>query len=108
PSAGWRGVAVIPGRLVMKSAALVAEATDLERLQGAWVSTAGKRHALLLIAGSHFLIRFKEGDLFVGSVQVDESCYPKHMDMRIEEGSARYVGKTALRSEEHTSELQSR
>src|SRR5687768_3234077 len=80
----------------MRTAALVAEATDLERLQGAWVCCDGKRDALLLIAGSHFLLRFKTNELYVGTLTVDEACYPKHMDMTIEQGSSKHAGKTAL------------
>jgi uncharacterized protein (TIGR03067 family) len=68
---------------------------DRERLQGSWVFVSGKREAHLLIAGDHFTMRFKSGDIYVGTLEVDPTHKPRAMDLHIEEGPERYRGKTA-------------
>src|SRR5262245_25967926 len=65
---------------------------DLEALQGVWVSVAGRRAGLLLVSGSHFTVRFTEGDIYIGAFTLDPDARPKTMDMRIEDGPARHKG----------------
>jgi uncharacterized protein (TIGR03067 family) len=70
--------------------------TDLERLQGAWLSVDGRRTAELLIAGRHFALRFLDGDLYMGTFDLSPHRSPKAMDMRIAAGPARHQGKLAF------------
>ena len=69
---------------------------DLAALQGAWFSVSGKREAELLISGHHFAFRFADGDIYMGAFDLDPTTSPKLMLMRIDEGPARYKGKTAM------------
>jgi uncharacterized protein (TIGR03067 family) len=68
---------------------------DLEELQGAWVTVSGKREAQLLIAGCLFAVRFKDGELYLGGFDLDPAARPRRMAMHIDEGPARYKGKSA-------------
>jgi len=68
---------------------------DLEALQGAWVSASAGGEVELLVAGAHFTVRFKGGEVYVGSFGLDPASRPRRMDMRIEEGPARHKGQTA-------------
>jgi uncharacterized protein (TIGR03067 family) len=69
---------------------------DRERIQGVWGFVAGKREAQLLISGDHFTMRFRNGDIYVGTFTVDPMQRPKAMDLQIREGPEQYRGKTAL------------
>jgi uncharacterized protein (TIGR03067 family) len=69
---------------------------DKESLQGTWEFVAGIREAQLLIAGDHFTVRFKTGEIYVGTYHLDPSRKPKAMDLAISEGPERHRGKTAL------------
>src|SRR5437660_10687372 len=69
---------------------------DRDKLQGTWSFLSGKREADLLVAGDHFTIRFKNGDIYVGTFHLDPTRHPRAMDMVIHEGPARFKGKTAL------------
>jgi uncharacterized protein (TIGR03067 family) len=69
---------------------------DRDKLQGAWLFVSGRREAQLLVAGDHFTIRFKNGDIYVGTFQLDPTRHPRAMDMQIHEGPDRFKGKTAL------------
>jgi uncharacterized protein (TIGR03067 family) len=69
---------------------------DKESLQGTWEFVAGIREAQLLIAGDHFTVRFKTGEIYVGTYHLDPSRKPKAMDLTITEGPERHRGKTSL------------
>ena len=56
--------------------------SDLEAIQGVWVSVAGPREARLLIAGRRFAFEFVGGDLYMGTFDLS----PGQMDLHIEEG----------------------
>jgi uncharacterized protein (TIGR03067 family) len=71
-------------------------ALDCERLQGAWLSTAGARQAALLISGSHFTLHFADGDIYMGRFELDTRSRPRAMVSLIDEGPARFKGQTAL------------
>lgn len=73
-----------------------AAARDKGRLQGAWDSIRGPRGAQLLIAGDHFTVKFKNGDIYLGTFRLDPTARPKAIDMTIEEGPERHRGKTSL------------
>ncbi len=69
---------------------------DLLKLQGAWVSVAGRRPAEMLIAGRHFTVRFLDGELYMGTLDLggtDER--PRTMILWVEEGP-RHKGKSVL------------
>jgi uncharacterized protein (TIGR03067 family) len=67
--------------------------TDLERLQGAWASVAGRRDAEFIVSGYLFAVRFKDGDTYLGTFRLDSQQQPRAMDMRIDEGPAHHRGK---------------
>ncbi len=66
--------------------------TDLDQLQGTWLSVAGPCEARLLIAGRRFTFEFVGGELYMGTIQLADG----HMDMFIEEGPPDYKGQDAL------------
>jgi uncharacterized protein (TIGR03067 family) len=70
--------------------------TDLDHLQGAWVTVAGQRPAKLLIAGDRFTFEFLESDIYMGTIFLDSEAEPKQMDMLIEQGPAKVKGLIAL------------
>ena len=69
---------------------------DRERLQGTWNFVSGIREAQMLIAGDHFTVKFKNGDIYFGAYSLDPTAKPKMMDMTIHEGPAKHQGKTSL------------
>ncbi len=69
--------------------------TDLERLQGAWLSTGGRRQAEFIVSGYLFAVRFTDGDIYLGTFRLDPQQQPRTMDMRIDEGPAQHRGKIA-------------
>ncbi len=77
------------------SPALV-ETLDHGRLQGTWDFFAGPREAQLIIAGNHFTIRFRSGDVYLGTFTLGTTDRPKTMDMLIAEGPERHKGQQAL------------
>lgn len=62
--------------------------TDLQLIQGVWVTVAGSREARLLIAGHRFTFEFVSGDLYMGTFDL---AYGR-MDMHIEAGPAEHIG----------------
>jgi uncharacterized protein (TIGR03067 family) len=69
--------------------------TDLEQLQGVWVSASGRRAAELVISGYLYAFRFTDGDTYLGTFRLGPDDRPRTMDMRIDEGPARHRGKIA-------------
>ena len=70
--------------------------TDLQRLQGTWVSVEGRREAELLVAGRLFTFRYKGGEVYMGAFWLDPGRSPRAMDMRIDEGPGKHRGRVAL------------
>jgi uncharacterized protein (TIGR03067 family) len=68
---------------------------ELAQLQGAWCSIAGRRQAELLIAGNLFTVKFHDGALYMGSLDIDLDETPHAMDMRIDEGPIKHKGRFA-------------
>jgi hypothetical protein len=66
--------------------------SDLESIQGVWMSVAGPREARLLIAGKRFTFEFIGGDLYMGTFKLAQG----QMDMLIEEGPREYAGHNSL------------
>ena len=71
-----------------------AAAKDRERLQGVWNFITGRRKVQLYITGDHFTAKFSNGEVYVGTFEVDPTKKPKAMDMTVAEGPERYKGLT--------------
>ena len=69
---------------------------DRDRMQGVWQYVSGRREAQLLISGEHFTMRFRNGDIYVGTYSLDALAHPREMDLHIQEGPEAFRGKTAL------------
>jgi uncharacterized protein (TIGR03067 family) len=65
----------------------------LQELQGAWLSIAGRRKGNFLITGNRFTFEFQSGEIYKGTLSVDATPDPRHMDMQIEEGPEKHKGK---------------
>jgi uncharacterized protein (TIGR03067 family) len=74
----------------------IAAEKDQLLLQGTWNFVSGIREAQLRIAGEHFTVKFKNGDLYLGTYTLDPTTSPKMMDMTITEGPEKHKGKTSL------------
>jgi uncharacterized protein (TIGR03067 family) len=72
-----------------------AAAKDRERLQGVWNFVTGRRKVQLFVNGGHFTARFNNGDVYVGTFDLDPTKKPRAMDMTVVEGPDRYRGLTA-------------
>jgi uncharacterized protein (TIGR03067 family) len=64
-------------------------------LQGAWFCASGRREAELLVCGSRFAVRLYNGDIYMGTFDLNPVGRPCTMVMHIEEGPDRYKGQTA-------------
>jgi hypothetical protein len=62
--------------------------TDLESIQGVWVSITGLREVRLLVSGHRFTFEFVGGDLYMGTFDLTHG----RMDMHIEAGPAEHIG----------------
>jgi uncharacterized protein (TIGR03067 family) len=69
---------------------------DRERLQGSWRFVAGRREAQLVVEGDRFTMRFRNGDVYRGAVELHPTHRPRSMDLHIEEGPEAFQGRTAL------------
>jgi uncharacterized protein (TIGR03067 family) len=72
-----------------------AAAKDRERLQGVWNFVTGRRKAQLFISGDHFTAKFSNGDVYLGTFEVDPTRKPKAMNMTVNEGPLKFKGVTA-------------
>jgi uncharacterized protein (TIGR03067 family) len=70
--------------------------SDSDRLQGAWASTGGRRQAAFFVSGCRFTIHFADGDLYMGTFELDVLARPRAMVVLIEEGPARHKGQSAV------------
>jgi uncharacterized protein (TIGR03067 family) len=69
---------------------------DLDELQGVWVSVAGLHEARLVVCGSRYTFELSTGDVYMGVLALDPDERPCRMDMKVEEGPARYRGQTGF------------
>jgi uncharacterized protein (TIGR03067 family) len=69
--------------------------TDLERLQGAWITVSGRRQGELLIAGRLYTVKL-DGAIYMGSFSLCGGERPKAMNMWIDEAPIHHKGKIAL------------
>jgi uncharacterized protein (TIGR03067 family) len=84
--------------LLLDAAALkeTAALKEKESLRGTWEFVSGIREAQLFVAGDHFTMRFTNGDIYVGTFELDPTKEPRWIDMTVHEGPARHKGKTSL------------
>lgn len=66
---------------------------DSQRLQGKWSYHSGPRVADLVIDGDGYEVRFRSGDVYRGTFDLDPMHRPRAMDMTIEDGPDRHAGK---------------
>jgi uncharacterized protein (TIGR03067 family) len=72
------------------------ENLDHGRLQGTWQFFAGPREAHLTVTGDHFTVRFRNGEVYLGTFTLGPNERPKTMDMLIVEGPDRHKGLKSL------------
>jgi uncharacterized protein (TIGR03067 family) len=84
--------------LLLDAAALkeTAALKEKESLRGTWEFVSGIREAQLFVAGDHFTMKFTNGDIYVGTFELDPTKEPRWIDMTVHEGPARHKGKTSL------------
>jgi uncharacterized protein (TIGR03067 family) len=70
--------------------------TDGDRLQGIWNYVSGQRKAELLIAGDHFAVKFRNGEVYMGTYRLAPGRKLKRIDMKVEAGPDRHRGKMSL------------
>ena len=79
--------------------------TDHDRLQGAWEFVSGRRPAQLIVSGHHCVVKFRNGDIYVGLFELDPAYRPKRMNVLVREGPERHQGKVSLGIYEFDGEL---
>jgi uncharacterized protein (TIGR03067 family) len=70
--------------------------SDVEKLQGTWVSVEGRREAEFTFTGRRFTVRFRDGDVYAGAIDLVPDERPRTMIMWIAEGPTRHRGKAAM------------
>jgi uncharacterized protein (TIGR03067 family) len=78
------------------AAADPAARADLDHLQGAWRSVAGRRAATFVVAGDRYTFAFLDGDTYTGTLHLDAGADPRQMDMTIDDGPPVHKGHLAL------------
>ena len=68
---------------------------DRERLQGRWIALSGRRAAQLLVEDDHFVLSFRNGDIYTGSLVLDPIQRPRAVDLFIEEGPPHHQDKSS-------------
>lgn len=69
--------------------------SEVEALQGAWVTIAGRREAEFLVCGQQIAVHFADGDIYMGTFELGMTTCPHTMDVRITAGPVHHVGQTA-------------
>ena len=72
---------------LLAPAAEPATRTDVDRIQGVWMSVAGPRESRFLFVGNRFTFEFVGGDVYMGTFDLA----PGHMDLHIQAGPAEHV-----------------
>ncbi len=69
--------------------------TDLEHLQGDWLTVEGQRAGELTIVGNTFKLRFLDNTFYAGTFDLLPSHSPTTMLMHVAEGPPKHKGKSA-------------
>jgi uncharacterized protein (TIGR03067 family) len=67
-----------------------------KKLQGTWIVRVGRWNCQLHFAAHNFVLRFANGDIYLGIYTVDPTATPGAMEMTVEDGPDHYRGLTAL------------
>ena len=68
---------------------------DRERLQGRWIALSGRRAAQMHVEGDRFVLSFRNGDIYVGTLDLDPTQRPHAVDIFIDEGPSHHQNKSA-------------
>jgi len=66
--------------------------SDLERLQGAWITVAGQRQAELLFSGHHVTMHLGDGRIYMGTFTLGAPGRVASLDILVEEGPEKHRG----------------
>lgn len=69
--------------------------SDLDSIQGAWESVAGPRDCRLLISGQHYSFEILDGDVFIGTFDLELDESPRRMNMKVAAGPNGLQDQTA-------------
>ena len=69
---------------------------DSERLQGRWIALSGRRAAQLHVDGDDFVLSFRNGDIYAGTLTLDPTQRPHAVDIFIEEGPEHHQNLSSL------------
>lgn len=73
----------------------VAHKNDFDLIQGAWASIAGPRECRLLVSGNHYAFEIIDGDVFIGTFDLQTESNPRRMNMSVVAGPDSYREQTA-------------
>ena len=69
--------------------------SDLDLIQGAWDSIAGPRECRLLVSGNHYAFEIVDGDVYMGTFDLQTESTPRRMNMNVVAGPNGYCDQTA-------------
>jgi uncharacterized protein (TIGR03067 family) len=69
---------------------------DRERLQGRWIALSGRRAAQMHIEDDQFVLSFRNGDVYSGTLILDPTQHPRAVDLLIDEGPTHHQNKLSL------------
>lgn len=69
--------------------------TDLDKIQGAWTSIAGPRDCRLLISGNHYAFEIIDGDIYIGTFDIQPEASPRRMNMTVAAGPEGHRNQSA-------------
>ena|SRR5437868_9978310 len=69
--------------------------SDLDHLQGEWLTVEGRRAGELFITGRTYTLRFLDGTFYEGTFDLLPDHSPQVMVMYIKEGPPKHKGKSA-------------
>jgi len=69
--------------------------SDLDLIQGSWYTIAGPKDCRLLISGNHYTFEMVDGDIYMGTFELQTAAAPPRMDMQVAAGPPDHQGQTA-------------
>jgi hypothetical protein len=69
--------------------------SNLDHLQGEWLTVEGRRAGELFISGRTYTLRFLDGTFYQGTFDLLTDCSLQAMVMHIEDGPPKHKGKSA-------------
>ena len=68
---------------------------DRERLQGRWIALSGRRAAQMHVEDDQFVLSFRNGDIYAGTLSLDPTQRPSAVDLHIDEGPTHHQNKSS-------------